>query len=74
MAQIRYGNIHKQKMLTFGTNANIIDNDGTVLISLENSYSHSGILLNNNAENKCMLHKKEASARLARLPNLVNLL
>ena len=74
MAQIKYGNIHKQKMLTYGTNANIIDNDSTFLISLENSYSHSGILLNNNAENKCLLHKKEASTRLARLPYLVNLL
>lgn len=49
MAQIKYGNIHKQKILTYGTNANIIDSDDTVLISLENSYSHGGILLNNNA-------------------------
>jgi hypothetical protein len=75
MAQIKYGNIHREKTLTYGTNANVIDGeDGTIIISLENSYSAGGILLNNNAENKCQLHKKEASERLAHLPNLINTL
>lgn len=75
MVQIKYGNIHKDKILTYGTNANIIDKaDGSILISLEGSYSHSGLLLNNNAENKCKLHKNIASERLAHLPHLVNLI
>jgi hypothetical protein len=75
IAQIKYGNIHKEKTLTFGINANIIDkSDGNLLISLEGSYSHGGILLNNNAEYKCGLHKKPASERLAHLPNLVNVI
>lgn len=35
MFQYKYGNIHKEKFLTTGTNANIIDKtDGNVLISL----------------------------------------
>lgn len=35
MAQIKYGNIHKEKTLTYGLNANIIDKqDGNILISL----------------------------------------
>lgn len=75
VSQIKYGNIHKEKTLTYGINANIVDKtDGNVLISLEGSYSHSGILINNNAEYKCGLHKKPASERLAHLPNLVNVI
>jgi hypothetical protein len=73
--QYKYGNIHKEKFLTTGVNANIIDKtDGNVLISLEGSYSHSGLLLNNNADNKCALHKKIASERLSHLPHLVNMI
>lgn len=54
MTQIKFGNVHKSKILTYGINANIIDKyDGNILISLENSYSHGGVLFNNNAENKC---------------------
>ncbi len=73
--QYKYGDIHREKTLTSGINANIIDkDDGNVLISLEGSYSHGGLLLNNNAENKCSLHKKASSERLSRLPHLVNMI
>ena len=75
MNQIINGYIHKLKKLTYGTNSRVVDKyDGNILISLENSYSHGGVLFNNNAENKCYLHKVLNSERLAHLPYLVNLL
>lgn len=47
---MKNGDRHKIKTLTFGTRASIADrDDGSLLISLEGSYSHGGILLNNNA-------------------------
>lgn len=45
-----------------------------MLVLLENSYSHSGLLLNNNANNKCMLHKSANLASLASVPNLINVI
>lgn len=48
--QMKNGDRHKIKTLTFGNRASIADrDDGTLLISMEGSYSHGGILLNNNA-------------------------
>jgi hypothetical protein len=75
MAQFKFGNIHKIKILTYGLRANIIDkSDGSLLISLEGSYNHGGLLLNNNAENKCLLHKNPSSEKLAHLSHLVNII
>ena len=75
MAQFKFGNIHKIKTLTYGLRANVIDKaDGNLIISLEGSYNHGGLLLNNNAENKCLLHKNANSEKLAHLSHLVNIL
>lgn len=50
MIQMKNGDRHKIKILAFGRRASIADrDDGTILITLEGSYSHGGILLNNNA-------------------------
>jgi hypothetical protein len=50
MIQMKNGDRHKIKTLTYGNRASITDrDDGSILISLEGSYSHGGILLNNNA-------------------------
>jgi hypothetical protein len=75
MTQMKNGNILKNKVLTYGTDARVVNKeDGQVLILLENSYMNSGLLLNNNAENKCRLHKYESLSPLAHVPNLVNVL
>ena len=75
MIQMKNGDRHKLKTLTFGNRVSLADrDDGSILISLEGSYSHGGILLNNNAQYKCGLHKLKASERLAHLPQLVDVL
>jgi hypothetical protein len=44
------------------------------MILAEDSYCHSGLLLNNNAENKCELHKTDAFKNLINLKGLINVL
>jgi hypothetical protein len=50
IAQIINSQEHKIKDIAFGTDARIIEKDnGNIIILLENSYVHGGLLINNNA-------------------------
>ena len=73
IAEVREGQEHSEKVLTFGTNSRIPRNrDNSILILLENSYTHGGILMNNNGENTCLYHTFDTLKPLATIPHLVN--
>ena len=75
VAQIKNSEEHSVKDIVFGTNAKIISqgNSSFVLI-VQNSYSHGGLLINNNAQNTCIYHKINDLKPLATVPHLLNLL
>jgi hypothetical protein len=61
------------KTLTFGTNAQIAEHtEGRIVITLENSYDHGGLLMNNNGENTCIYHQVEILKPLSHLRGLVD--
>jgi hypothetical protein len=48
IAQIKESSVHAEKILTFGVNARLVSEGNGLLILLENSYTHGGMLMNNN--------------------------
>lgn len=75
ITQVKSLAIYKTTLLTSGTNPRIgLQENGNIVVVLENSYCHSGLLLNNNAENKCVLHESDVLRRFSALPGLVNLM
>lgn len=73
IADLRNGAVHAERLLAFGTNAYISKGmDGAVIVVLENSNTHGGLLMNNNGENSCLYHKTEILKPLATIPDLVN--
>jgi len=48
IAQIKESQVHSETTLTFGVNSRIVANRQRVIIFLEDSYTHGGLLMNNN--------------------------
>lgn len=73
IARIENSQEHQLKTLTFGVNSQIsrLHSNG-LIITLENSYNHGGLLMNNNGENACIYHQIPKLKPLSHLRGLVN--
>ena len=58
----------------YGSNAKVVQVEDGMIVVVEDGYCHGGILLNNNAQNKCLMHRYPALEPLSHLPHLLNIM